>query len=119
MSKENTKVVETAEEIITPTEEIEESPLADEIIEVGWEKVKEAYNIRSMLRETEDYMGKMFVDFEKRKKSLLLRSAQLEEELYRVAAIVKEEQNVTNDFTYELKLPQKPGDKGYFVRKDE
>ena len=121
MSKEakNNTQEAVAEEVQQDSADSPDQPLAGEIIEVEWEKLEPAFNIRAMLQETEEYMGRMFVDFEKRKKNLLFRSAQLEEELYRVAKTVKDEINVSKDFTYELKLPQKPGDKGYFVRKDE
>ena len=113
------KTTETTQQEAPETNTEGSQPIEDEIVEIEWERVETVYQIRSALQETDDYMGRLMVDFEKRKKNLLARSAQFEEELYQTARALKDSFNLTGEFAYELKLPQKPGDKGYFVRKDE
>jgi hypothetical protein len=113
MSEENSNLIADTLEA-SPAEEA----IDNDVIEVEWEKLEEVFNVRSMLRQAEDYLGKMMVDFEKRKKSLLLQTAQLEEKLYLSASTIKEELNITSEHTYELKLPHAPGEKGYFIRKE-
>ena len=40
-------------------------------------------------------------------------------DLYNMAQTLQKGFNVNTEITYELKLPQKEGEKGYFVRKDQ
>ncbi len=101
--------------------ETQEDPPTErsEIIEVSWEQVKDVFEHRSALLQTEDYLGKMAVQYERKKSSLLRQIVQLEENLYTLATNLKSEANIDPELTYELKLPEKPGEKAYFLRKEE
>jgi hypothetical protein len=40
-------------------------------------------------------------------------------DLYNMAQNLQKSKNIDDSLTYELKLPAAPGEKGYFLRKDD
>ena len=59
------------------------------------------------------------LDVEKRKHALRSQCDMLETEMYRVAQEVQQKYEVSNEVTYELKLPTQSGEKAYFILKEE
>lgn len=128
MSKE--KKVETNEvDFSTVTEEsVEESteqqPSAEEnqfqeVVEVSWEEIEQVSNLKQAVAETEQYVSNFLLDVEKRKGMLLNRLGEMENALYQQAQAIKQSKNLNPEWTFELKLPEKQGDKAYFIRKHE
>lgn len=91
---------------------------AQEVVEVEWEEVKEVYEIRKMFLDTQQHFAEFLLTQEKKKRALMDRLDALERELYNSATALQESKSVSQDFTYEFKLPNNPGEKAYFIRKD-
>tara|TARA_B100000427_G_C15509504_1_gene595534 strand:- start:653 stop:1066 length:414 start_codon:yes stop_codon:yes gene_type:complete len=106
-----------AEEEEVKTEETE--PSFQEVVEVPWDEVEQVINIQGALREAEEYTSSFLLNAEKRKTMLFSRMAELESTLYQQAQEIKAGKNLNPNWTFELKLPEKPGEKAYFVRKEE
>tara|TARA_B100000085_G_scaffold93613_1_gene84775 strand:+ start:4642 stop:4998 length:357 start_codon:yes stop_codon:yes gene_type:complete len=117
MSEENK---ENPEEVLEELQSSEEpvEPNSEEIIEVSWENVKPVFEHRQALSQTEDLLARVIIQFEKRKADLLQQSVRLESDMYGLAANLKDFLNIDPELTYEIKLPQNPGEKAYFIRKD-
>lgn len=103
---------EELEEVQSPTTR------ADEVVEIEWETIKEVYELKSSLAETENYLSQLLLQHEKSKERLLHRMSTIESALYESARRIRDEKEVSQEITYELKLPQNPGEKGYFLRKE-
>ena len=103
---------------VTTTEEIQE-PTTSDIVEIEWELVKDTYENRAALIQTEHYLSNMLLQHEKRKAEILEEVSRLESNLYSRASALREELNLDQELTYELKLPQKEGEKAYFLRKED
>ena len=106
-----------AKEEITP-EESQESPRQDEVVEVEWESAKEAYELKSSLGETEEYLARFLLQHERSKEKLIKRMKMIEDALYDSARRMRDQTGISQELTYELKLPQAPGEKAYFLRKE-
>tara|TARA_B100001250_G_C19696142_1_gene742621 strand:- start:328 stop:666 length:339 start_codon:yes stop_codon:yes gene_type:complete len=100
-------------------QEIEQDPSAAEVVEIPAEDAKEATNIRMMLLETQQYLSQLMLDHEKRKRALLENIDTLERDLYTAATKLQKEHSVNPEWTYEFKLPSQPGEKAYFIRKED
>jgi hypothetical protein len=94
-------------------------PKTDEIIDVEWEELSQIFFKRKQAMEAENYLARTIIQHEKRKLNLLDNMAQLESSLYQEALVLRESLDVSSEVTYELKLPNKEGEKGYFIRKQE
>ena len=103
---------------VESTEETQE-PTTNDIVEIEWELVRETYENRATLIQTEQYFSNMLLQHEKRKAEILGEVARLESNLYTRASALREELNLSQELTYELKLPQKEGEKAYFLRKED
>ena len=57
------------------------------------------------------------LQFEKTKKTLVDKAVDMEANLFEQAQSIREAKNVGSEDTYELKLPNKPNEKGYLVKK--
>jgi len=104
--------------------ELEETPVSEEessskdIVEIGWEDLEELFSLKQNLHNMEDYYANLSLTFEKNKAAILGRIFQAESALFSMAEELKNQQNLDESLTYELKLPNKPNDKGYFVKRD-
>ena len=102
----------------TSTQENDEEAPAPEIIEIEWEEAKEIVSIRAALLATEQQLSRTLLSYEKQKAQLLSRTSELETLLYQAASSLKDSKGVDQTVTYELRLPDTEGAKGYFVKKD-
>jgi len=130
MSEEQTQEVEateeetqTTEESTAPVEDTDSAQSADEmfsedVLELTWDETKEIAQARSLMQETENQLSRMMIQFEKQKAALMDRFSKLETFMFQTASNLKDAKKINPDLTYELKLPQKEGEKGYFIRKD-
>ena len=109
MSEETGKVEETLEQA---------DENSSEIIELEWSEVEQVFNLRKELSNIETHFATMCLNFEKRKSELLRTMSEYETAMYGLANQLKVEKNINPELTYELKLPQAPEEKAYFLRKD-
>jgi hypothetical protein len=93
-------------------------PSTDEIIELEWEEVENIFNIRNAWLDADSRLSSLLLNFEKQKAALLARSQELEAMMYETGSNLRDEKQISDEVTYELKLPSALGEKGYFLRKD-
>lgn len=116
MSEENTQQVEEQkEEQNTNPEE----RTTNDVVELSWDEVGRIISIRSMLQRTETELSSMILAYEKRKLQLLDQMSQLEEAMMSDAKTLQAAKGLDDQTSYELKLPNKEGEKGYFIRKEQ
>ena len=99
--------------------EEQEAPQSEsnEMIEIEWEAVRETFEIRQEQLRIQDYVSKFLLETERQKAELLSRLAILESRVYETAGALREHVGVDESVAYELKLPEVPEEKGYFIRK--
>lgn len=121
---EQTEEVQEAEEVSEAAEEaVEEASDTEElfsesVLELTWDETKDITQARTLLQETESQLSRMMIQFEKQKANLLDRFSKLESFMFQSATALKDAKKINPELTYELKLPQNEGEKGYFIRKD-
>lgn len=93
-------------------------PNTEEIIELEWEEVENIFNIRNAWLDADSRLSSLLLSLEKQKAILLARSQELETLMYETGASLRDQKQISDEITYELKLPSAVGEKGYFVRKD-
>ncbi len=130
MSEEQTQEVEQAEEVQEAEEASEaaeetveeasdtEELFSESVLELTWDETKDIAQARTLLQETENQLSRMMIQFEKQKANLLDRFSKLESFMFQSATALKDAKKINPELTYELKLPQNEGEKGYFIRKD-
>ena len=103
------------------TEEIleQETTISSEIVELEWEEVEGIFSMRENLTNLEAHFSTMCLNFERRKTELLRTMLEYENAVYSLANQLKTEKSINPELTYELKLPQSPEQKAYFIRKDD
>lgn len=120
--KENTNEAPSTEENTTDTTSSQEhaTPTVtnNEIVEVEWEKIQPVFEFKQKLENLETYFSNMCLQFEKNKANLMNQIVYGETDLYTMAQTLQKDLKVSENLTYELKLPATPGEKGYFLRKD-
>ena len=99
-----------------PTQGTEKASV--DVIEIEWNQVQHIFDFREKLVGLENYFATMCLQFEKNKANLISQITYGENDLYTMAQRLQKELNIDETLTYELKLPQQEGEKGYFVRKD-
>lgn len=111
---------EQVQEDQTQEEQVQEESefFSEDVLELTWDETKEIAQARSLLQETESQLSRLMIQFEKQKKALFERSLNLESFMYKAASELKDLKKIDPNLTYEMKLPQKEGEKGYFIRKD-
>lgn len=102
-------------EITQPETETVEAP---EVVEISWEDAQEVLQVRQEMFHTQEAYSAFLFDVEKRKTAMMSRFNLLEKEMYASAQTLQQKYDVSSEHTYELKLPTKEGEKGYFIRKD-
>jgi len=90
-----------------------------EVVELSWEEVEQTLQLRQLYSENEQAFARFLVDAERRKQAMSARLTQVEEAIYQNASTLRNSKDLNPDWTYEMKLPEKAGEKGYFVRKEE
>ena len=94
-------------------------PTTSEIVEVEWEKIQPVFEFRQRLVNLETHFSNMCLQFEKNKANLMNQIIYGQADLYAMAENLQKDLNVNENLTYELKLPANPGEKGYFLRKND
>lgn len=89
-----------------------------EVVEVDWEQIQPVFEFRQRLVNLENHFSSMCLQYEKNKANLMNQIVYGQADLYAMAQNLQKELNVNENLTYELKLPATPGEKGYFLRKD-
>tara|TARA_R100001510_G_C7655508_1_gene214713 strand:- start:1536 stop:1886 length:351 start_codon:yes stop_codon:yes gene_type:complete len=89
----------------------------DGLIPVEWESVKETYEFRKEQLRMQEYISRFLLETEKQKSDLLSRLSDIEHRVYELASVLRQQAGVDEDFAYELKLPENPGEKAFFIRK--
>jgi len=117
MSKAAAKKKVTQKENSTTPESTKKN--SQEIIEVEWDKVSHVFEFREKLINLENYFANMCLQFEKNKANMMNQIMYGQTDLYSMAQAVQKDLNIDENLTYELKLPVNPGEKGFFVRKEE
>lgn len=105
----------------TKSEEVKETADPNSqsgVVEVEWEEAQELYSLRGALVDAENRLARMLLQHEKQKFAILERVTQIESAMYDSAGSLKDKKGIDPEFTYEFKLPQAEGEKGYFIRKD-
>lgn len=123
MSEENQNT-----DLNNPEEQVEESPQDtseevesnfQEVVEVPWEDIEPLTRLRSNAGELEEYISQTLIQMEKRKMTLMSRLSELERVVYKQAQELRDSLPLNPDWSFELKLPESIGEKGYFIRKEE
>lgn len=96
------------------TTESNESP---EIIEIEWEEIEQIYNLRQNHTVMEQNLAILCIDHEKSKHRLVEHITKSEVALNELGLNLLESKGIDTTKTHELKLPNSPGEKAYFVRK--
>ena len=109
----------TTNNVADTTETTSETPLSDEIIDVNWEELQHVFEFKTKIQELETYFANMCLNFEKNKASLMTQIMYGQNDLYNMAQTLQKSKNIDQSLSYELKLPLQPGEKGYFLRKEE
>ena len=107
---------QTSEELAQETQEEQEAP---EVVEFSWDEAQEVLALREELYRTQQTFSNFLFETEKRKTALMSRFEMVEKEMYMSAQALQQKHNISSEYTYEIKLPTKEGEKGYFVRKDD
>ncbi|OUW01663.1 MAG: hypothetical protein CBD16_05200 [Betaproteobacteria bacterium TMED156] len=115
MSEENNET--QVEELETETSEEPQQERTEEVIPIEWESVRETYEMRQEQLKIEEYLAKFLLNTERQKADLITRLTLLENHVYEAATQLRDELSVDKDAAYELKMPDSPGEKAYFVRK--
>ena len=102
-----------------PTPQADEQERSDEIIPVEWEVVRETYELRQEQVRVQEYISRFLLEMEKQKADLLSRLAMVENRVFESATDIRNQMNIDQSSPYELKLPDAPGEKAYFVRKQQ
>ena len=117
MSKASAKRKTTNKENTATINPVEKN--GQEIIEVEWDKINHVFEFREKLINLENYFANMCLQFEKNKANMMSQIMFGQTDLYTMAQAVQKDLNIDENLTYELKLPTSPGEKGFFVRKED
>ena len=119
---EATEATTTTENISTSvdfTEAETNNTNKSEIIDVEWSDIKTIFEFKQKLEDLEGYFANMCLHFEKEKVNIMTQITYGQNDLFMMAQQLQKSMNIDENLTYELKLPQEEGQKGFFVRKDE
>ena len=125
MPKKNTENTTTTNKVIDNTTEAADlaATITDtntnEVVEVNWENIQPVFEFKQKLQNLETYFSSMCLQFEKNKANLMNQIVYGQSDLFTMAQDLQKSLNVNENLTYELKLPTAPGEKGYFLRKDD
>jgi hypothetical protein len=111
----------TTEPVVNPV--VEENttinPITEEVIEVEWEEIEHIHEFKNKVADLENYFSNMCLTYEKSKANIMTQIVYGQNDLYNMAQNLQKSKNIDDNLTYELKLPASPGEKGYFLRKDD
>jgi hypothetical protein len=96
----------------------EEQITSPDVVEIEWEEIQDVLSIRESMLAAEEQLATWLLSVEKQKIRLLNGVNKLERSLYAAGATLRDSKEIDSESTYELKLPQAEGEKGYFIRKD-
>ena len=104
-------------ETTTPAETQEE--ITSEIVEIEWKEISQIFKLKEELSNVETHFSTMCLNFEKRKAELISTISEYEKALYGAARNLSIEKGISQELSYELKLPTSEGEKAYFIRKQQ
>ncbi len=125
MAKKNAENTTTTNKVIDNTTEAADLAATttdtntNEVVEVNWENIQPVFEFKQKLQNLETYFSSMCLQFEKNKANLMNQIVYGQSDLFTMAQDLQKSLNVNENLTYELKLPTTPGEKGYFLRKDD
>ena len=93
--------------------------ISQEVVEVSWEEVQPVYRLREALRGAQQFASNLLMEQEKQRRRVFDNIDGMEKSMYEAAAVLKEELSLHPEWVYEFKLPANPGEKAYFIRKEE
>jgi hypothetical protein len=111
------QVQEQSSETSSAEAEPQEEERSEEIIPIEWDVVRETFEIRQEQLKIQDYVSKFLLEMERQKADLLARMSMIENRVYEAAADLRGQMNIDSTVPYELKLPDSPEEKAYFIRK--
>tara|TARA_R100001510_G_C7652306_1_gene210096 strand:+ start:1764 stop:2147 length:384 start_codon:yes stop_codon:yes gene_type:complete len=118
--KQTEEITETPSETLSANENVDtDHPQTEEVIEIEWEEVQHIHEFRNKIVDLENYFSNMCLTYEKNKANLMTQIVYGQNDLYNMAQSLQKSKNIDESLTYELKLPSSPGEKGYFLRKDD
>jgi hypothetical protein len=94
-------------------------PTTEEVIEVEWGEIEHIHDFKNKVADLENYFSNMCLTYEKSKANIMTQIVYGQNDLYNMAQSLQKSKNIDESLTYELKLPAAPGEKGYFLRKDD
>ena len=105
---------------VTEEQEVNNSPeqISGEIIDLEWEEIQEIFALREQLNSMEAQFSRITLSYEKTKLNLISNINQAEIFIYERAKSLREHKNIDSSVSYELKLPNNPEEKGYFLRRE-
>lgn len=108
------------EDTTTTTDDTTTANLTTEdVIEIEWEEIEHIHDFKNKVADLENYFSNMCLTYEKSKANIMTQIVYGQNDLYNMAQSLQKSKNIDETLTYELKLPTGPGEKGYFLRKEE
>tara|TARA_Y100000004_G_scaffold185446_1_gene235645 strand:- start:1628 stop:1936 length:309 start_codon:yes stop_codon:yes gene_type:complete len=95
----------------------EQETQGPEPIELQWEEVQEIFEGQLEIQKLDRYLGALLVETEKKKLQLLSTIEEIRAGMMQQAEVVRSSKNIDPLETYELKMPNKAGEKGFLIKK--
>ena len=95
----------------------EQATKGPEPLELQWEEVQEIFEGQLEIQKIDKYLGALLVETEKKKLQLLSAIEEIRADMMQKAEKVRSSKNIDPLETYELKMPNKAGEKGFLIKK--
>ena len=95
----------------------EQETQGPEPIELQWEEVQDIFEGQLEIQKLDRYLGALLVETEKKKLQLLSTIEEIRAGMMQQAEVVRSSKNIDPLETYELKMPNKAGEKGFLIKK--
>ena len=93
--------------------------IAQEVVEVSWGEVEGVYRMREALKGAQQFASNLLMEQERQRRRVFSNIESMEKAMYESAGQLKDELSLNPEWVYEFKLPASPGEKAYFIRKEE
>jgi|TARA_R110001599_G_scaffold184784_1_gene378913 hypothetical protein len=104
------------QEIVSLDEAVEEKKSAPEVVELEWPEIQDIVLGQARMFKLDQELATLLVSTEKRKFEIIENLNQLRGLIYNKASTLKDSKGISENLTYELKLPTEAGEKGYLVK---
>ena len=99
-------------------QEVQEKTIEEsEPLQLEWEEVQEIFESQLEIQKLDRYLGALLVETEKKKLQLLSAIEEIRAGMMQEAEKVRSSKNINPLETYELKMPNKAGEKRFLVKK--